>query len=164
MSISNDVKWTVEFDYEILIEFLIQLIISKAAEHFGVQVSSHEMFREVYAYYTKIYAGPDGNMGTAFYVSAVDEEPVLNGVTIPRSSGYTVRKEVELDLSMCSVQQFHGILGKPFSFLVGNSAIRISWSSKKKKPSILDCFWQSRQKQPLHSYFSFIVLRISTYA
>ena len=70
------------------------------------------MFREVYAYYTRVYAGPDGNMGTAFYVSAVDEEPVLNGVTIPRSTGYTVRKEVEIDLSMCSVHQFRGVLGK----------------------------------------------------
>ena len=70
------------------------------------------MFREVYAYYTRVYAGPDGNMGTAFYVSDVDEEPVLNGVTIPRSSGYTVRKEVEIDLSACSVHQFRGILGE----------------------------------------------------
>ena len=70
------------------------------------------MFREVYAYYTKVYAGPDGNLCTAFYVSDVEEEPILNGVTIPKSTGYTTRKEVEIDLSMCTALQFRGILCK----------------------------------------------------
>lgn len=126
LPISNDVKTPSSQTALSINQIIFQLIVSKAAEHFGVRVSNRDLFREVYAYYTRVYAGPDGNMSTAFYVSAIEEEPVLNGVTIPKSSGYVVRKEVEIDLSMCSVPQFRGILGKNFIFVIGFWSFKFS--------------------------------------
>ena len=80
-------------------------------------MAGRDMFREVYVYYSPMYAGPDGNLCTAFWVSDRMEQPVINGVPIPEMNGhgnpnYVVRKEVEIDLGMCTPRQFHGILGK----------------------------------------------------
>ena len=83
----------------------------KAAKYYGVHVTSHELVRERYAYYTAAYSTPDGNCCNCFKVSDFEEEAVIEGVTIPTGS-YIARKELELDLSMCSPKQATGIIGK----------------------------------------------------
>lgn len=87
------------------------------------------MFREVYAYYSLVYCGPDGNLGNYFHVSQRLEKPLLiEGVPIPEDK-YTVRKELEIDLGMCTPRQFRGILGK-FRILgwIMNLTIALDWS------------------------------------
>ena len=69
------------------------------------------MFREIFAFYSPVYAGPDGNYSRCFHTADSDSPPVIDGVTIPES-GYNTRKEVEIDLAMTNVKQFKGILGK----------------------------------------------------
>ena len=75
-------------------------------------VAGHVLFREVYAFYSPTYAGPSGNISNCFLVSDSSTDPTVRGVPIPDSVNYTVRKEIEIDLSMCTPQQFHGILGE----------------------------------------------------
>ena len=91
-------------------------MIHAAADHFGVHVPGSVLFREVYAFYSPSYAGPSGNIANCFLVNESGENPVLRGVPIPRKTGgndnYTVRKEIEIDFSMATPRQFHGILGK----------------------------------------------------
>ena len=85
-------------------------------------VAGRDMFREVYVYYSPVYAGPLGNLNSAFYVSNRLEQPILNGVPIPEKindqPAYFVRKELEIDLGMVTPRQFHGILGKSILFEV----------------------------------------------
>ena len=104
--------------------YYFQLLISKSAERFGVMVSGRDMFREVYAYYTHMYAGPDGNLCTAFYVSDRVEQPIINGVPIPQDT-YVVRKELEIDLSMCTVRQFKGIVGESFEIKLTIASVQL---------------------------------------
>ena len=72
------------------------------------------LFREVYAFYSPTYAGPSGNIANCFLVSESATNPTVHGVPIPESVNYTIRKEIEIDLSMCTPKQFHGILGEFF--------------------------------------------------
>ena len=90
----------------------IQLITHQAAEHFGLYIAGDELFREVYAFYSPTYAGPSGNIANCFLVSDTSLNPTIQGVPVPDSANYTIRKEIEIDLSACSPRQFHGILGK----------------------------------------------------
>ena len=92
----------------------VQLLIHQSAEHFGLYVAGNDLFREVYAFYSPTYAGPSGNIANCFLVSDSSIDPVVKGVPIPDSVEYTVRKELEIDLSLCTPRQFHGILGKFF--------------------------------------------------
>ena len=101
-----------------------------SARQYGVNVAPNEMFRERYAYYSSVFTTPDGNAANCFLVSDIDEQPIIDGVIIP-ADDYTVRKELEIDLSMCNLDQLKGILGKyqqsrwfhrqllcPFQFLI----------------------------------------------
>ena len=90
----------------------IQLLIQRSAEHFGVVVRGDELFREVFVYYTAAYAGPDGNISNSFLVSDTNGPPVVDGVPIPNDFPYVVRKELEIDFSMMTLEQFQGVIGK----------------------------------------------------
>ena len=78
----------------------------------------------MYAFYSPSYAGPSGNIANCFLVNDTGENPTVRGVPIPKKIGdadqYTVRKEIEIDLSMATPRQFHGILGK-------SKSSNISW-------------------------------------
>ena len=76
-----------------------------------MRLAGEEIVKEVYAFYSPTYAGPEGNISNNFYVSDSEDAPVIDGVTIPVDA-YTTRKEIEVDLSMTNLQQFQGILGK----------------------------------------------------
>ena len=69
------------------------------------------MFREVFAFYSPVYAGPNGNASNCFWVAGDESSPVLDGVTIPEDA-YNTRKEIEIDFGMANMRQFKGILGK----------------------------------------------------
>ena len=89
-----------------------QLVFQEAAKHFGVQ-DVHLMFEDKYACYGASYPSPDGNMCRHFATVSADGDLVVDGVPIPKAE-YRLHREVEINLEMCNVRQFKGILGKFF--------------------------------------------------
>ena len=81
-----------------------------AAEHFGVR-DVLGLFQEKFAFYSKTYVTPLGNTRKCFHVGDSSDEPVVDGITIPKGN-YEVQTEIELDLGQCNVRQLKGILGK----------------------------------------------------
>ena len=81
-----------------------------AAEAYGV-INAIEIFRERYAFYSKSYPTPHGNTRRCFHVADSPDEPVVDGIPIPKEN-FEVQAEIELDLGRCTVRQLKGILGK----------------------------------------------------
>ena len=81
-----------------------------AAEAYGVR-DAIEIFRERYAFYSKTYPTPHGNTRMCFHVADSPDEPVIDGIPIPKGD-FEVQTEIELDLARLSVRQLKGVLGK----------------------------------------------------
>ena len=73
------------------------------------------MFNDKFSCYGATYPSPDGNMCKHFATVSADSDIVVDGVPIPESE-YRLHREVEINLEMCTLRQFQGILGK-FIFL-----------------------------------------------
>ena len=71
------------------------------------------MILERYAFYSKSVDTPSGNFEHCFFVGDTADQPVVEGVPIPRTF-YEVRQEIEINFSHCTVQQLQGILCKYF--------------------------------------------------
>ena len=85
-------------------------MVQESAKHFGVN-DVHKMLVNKYCYYSSTYASPDGNLNRCFHTANTEETPVIEGVTITREN-YDVHREVAVDLGMCTVEQFKGIVCK----------------------------------------------------
>ena len=69
------------------------------------------MILERYAFYSKGTTTPAGNFEHCFFVGDTDDQPIIEGVPIPRNF-YEIRQEIEINFSHCTVPQLQGILCK----------------------------------------------------
>ena len=93
------------------------------------------MILERYAFYSKGTETPAGNFEHCFFVGDTADQPVIEGVPIPRQF-YDVRQEIEINFSHCTIRQLQGILCKSkrifFFFLKTKTEALQCLNSKKE--------------------------------
>ena len=96
---NNSIGLTSNFEHCVTLT-LFQLVLLKAAQHFGVG-QPLSMIRERYAFYSGTFPSPLGNVSNCFFVSDTADPPRVDGVLIPEAD-YDARAVIELDFSVCT--------------------------------------------------------------